>query len=144
MNSKNLSRFHKFPGSNFKKIITEIKFQLRSFLHSSQIQIQKRIQEERKKKFYSKLYTKFLSVPFFLGSEHGSYFTILTLSIYNCQKKLGLNAKTSRWNSQKKAQFTVLGRDLGLMSRHGFPLFALVQSQPCYFCCDQVPCSCFD
>ena len=40
-------------------------------------------------KFYSKLYTEFLSVPLFLGSEDESYFTILTLSIYNCQKKLG-------------------------------------------------------
>ena len=41
MNSKNLSRFHKFSGNNFKKKITEIEIQLRSFLQSSQIQIQK-------------------------------------------------------------------------------------------------------
>ena len=84
----------------------------------------------KKIKFYSKLYIEFFFVPLFLGSEDGSYFTILTMSIYNCKKKLCLNAKTSRWNFQKKkkAQFTVLGHDLRLMSRHGFPLFVVVQS----------------
>ena len=41
MNSINLSRFHKFSGSNYKKKIKEIKIQLHSSLHSSQIQIQK-------------------------------------------------------------------------------------------------------
>ena len=55
-------------------------------------------------KFYSKLYTEFLSFPLFLGSEDGSYFTILTLSIYNCQKKLGrIPQKNSWWISQKKS-----------------------------------------
>ena len=107
MNSRNLSRFHKFSGSNFKKKITEIEIQLHSFLHSSQIQIQKRIQEERKKKkpkFYYRLYTEFLSVPLFLGSEDESYFTILILSIYDCQKKLcRIPQKISKWNYQKKS-----------------------------------------
>ena len=108
MNSRNLSRFHTFSGSDFKKKNNINRNPAHSFLHSSQIQIQKIIQEERKKikikkiKFYSKLYTEVLFVPLFLGSEDGSYFTILTMSICNCQKKLGLNAKTSRWNFQKK------------------------------------------
>ena len=80
MNSRNLSRFHKFSGSNSKKKITEIKIQLYSSLYSSQIQIQKRkeIKIKIKIKIYSKLYTEFLSFPLFLGSEDESYFTILT------------------------------------------------------------------
>ena len=45
--------------------------------------------KNKENKFYSKLYTEFLSFPLFLGSEDGSYFTILKLSVYNCQKKLG-------------------------------------------------------
>ena len=67
----------------------------------------------KKIKFYFKLYTEFLSFPFFLGSEDGSYFTILTLSIYNRQKKLGrIPKKTPGGFLKRKAQFTVSGRDL--------------------------------
>ena len=92
-------------------------------------------------KIYSKLYTEFLSFPLFLGSQDGSYFTILTLSIYTVKRNWAESPKNSRWNSQKKAQLTVLCRDLKLMSRHEFPLFAPVQSRPCCFCCNQIPCS---
>ena len=100
MNSRNLSRFHKFSGSNFKKknninrnpapLVSE------QFANSNPEKnyIRKKIKIKNKKiKFFSKLYTEFLSVPLFLGSEDGSYFTILTLSIYNCQKKMGLMQK---------------------------------------------------
>ena len=39
------------------------------------------------------------------------------------------------WNSKKKAQLTILCRDLKLISRHEFPLFAPVQSRRCCFFC---------
>ena len=70
-----------------------------------------------------------------------NYFTILTLSIYTVKRNWAESPKSSRWNSQKKAQLTVLCRDLKLMSRHEFPLFAPVQSRPCCFCCNQISCS---
>ena len=43
MNSRNLSRFHKFSGSNFKKKNNKNRNLAHLFLRSSQIQIQKRI-----------------------------------------------------------------------------------------------------
>ena len=105
MNSRNLSRFHKFSGNNEENNINKI--QLYSSLHSSQIQIQKRNKKiknkENKIKIYSKLYTKFLSFPFFLGSEDGGYFTTLTWSIYTVKRKWAESPKSSRWTSQRKS-----------------------------------------
>ena len=92
MNSRNLSRFHKFSDINFEKKITEINL-APSFLHSSQIQIQKRIQEKERKlkkiKFYYKIYTEFLFVPLFLGSEDGRLLYYSNIVYLYCQKKLG-------------------------------------------------------
>ena len=69
------------------------------------------------------------------------YFTILTLSIYICQKKMGrMHKDPGRIPEEKKAQITVSCRNLGLMSRTGFPLSALVQLGPSFFSCDQVSC----
>ena len=65
-----------------------------------------------------------------MGSEDGSYFTILTLSIYTVKRNWVESSKSSRWNSQQKAQFTLLFRDLRFMSRHGFPFIPHVQSRP--------------
>ena len=42
---------------------------------------------------------------------------------------------------KRKAQITVLGRDLGLMLRPRFPLSAPVQLRPGFFNCDQASCS---
>ena len=67
-----------------------------------------------------------------------NYFTILTLSIYTVKKNWAESQKGSRMYSQNKAQFTILGCDLVLMSRHRFPLFALVQLRPCCFSYDLV------
>ena len=144
MNSRNLSRFHKFSGSNFKKKIIEIKIQLQSFLHSSHIQIEKRIIKNKNKenKFYSKLYTEFLSFPLFLGSEDESYFTILILSIYKLSKEIRPNPqkKTPGGILKRKAQITVSGHDLRLISRPQFPLFVPVQLRLGFFSCDQDSC----
>ena len=142
MNSRNLYRFHKISGSNVKKKLTENKNS--APLISAQCTDSNPEKNSRRKKlkmkFYSKLYTEFLSVPLFLGSEDGSFFTILKLSIYTVKRNWAESPKSSKWDSQKKAQFMVLGHDLKLVSRHGFPLFALVQSRACCFCCYQVPC----
>ena len=131
-----------------KKKITETKFNSTCFCIVCRFKSRKEFKKKeikiKKLKFYSKLYTEFLSFPFFLGIEDGSYFTIVTLSIYIVKRNLAKSSKSSRWNSQKKAQFSVLGRDHGLMSRHGFPLSALVQSRPCCFGFDQIPFSCLD
>ena len=91
-------------------------------------------------KIYSKLYTEFLSFPLFLGSQDGSSFTILTLSIYTVKRNWAESPKSSRWKSQNKAHLTVLCHDLKLMLRHEFPLIAPVQSRPCCSCCNQIPC----
>ena len=66
------------------------------------------------------------------------YFTILTLSIYICQKKMGRMHKDPVEFPEEKAQITVSCRDLGLMSRPGFPLSTSVQLKPGFFSCDQV------
>ena len=69
MNSINLSRFHKFSGSNFKKRITEKKwnssrfYTVRRFKSIKEKKIKKK--KKKKRKFYSKLYTEFLFVPLF-------------------------------------------------------------------------------
>ena len=101
MNSRNLSRFHKFSGSSFKKKnnINRNPAPLVSaqFLDSNPEKNSRRKKIKKIKikkiKLYFKLYTEFLFVPLFLGSEDGCYFTIITLSIYNRQKKMGLMQK---------------------------------------------------
>ena len=68
----------------------------------------------------------------------GGYLTILTLSVYICQKTMGRMHKVQVEFQEEKAQITVSCRDLGLMSRPGFPLSTLVQLRPGFFSCDQV------
>ena len=75
-----------------------------------------------------------------MGSQDGRSFTILTQSIYTVKWNWVESPKSSRWKSQKKAQLTVLCRDLKLMSQHEFPLIVPVQSQPYCSCCNQIPC----
>ena len=88
-------------------------------------------------KIYSKVYTKFLSFPLFLGSEDESYFTILTLSIYTVKRNWAESPKSSRWNSQKKAQLIVLCRDLKLMSRPLLMSISFLLVATSVLCCNQ-------
>ena len=70
-------------------------------------------------KIYSIIYTEFLFFSLcWVVNKEKNYFTIRKLSIYTVKRIWVESQKCSRWKSKEKAQFTVLCRNLKLMSRH--------------------------